>query len=41
MLQIDPLQFLFQAVALSAWVCIAAGLYSVVEKWLATNRDNP
>jgi hypothetical protein len=32
MLQIDPVQFIIQAVALAAWVCLAAAIYSAVEK---------
>jgi len=34
MLQIDPLQFLIQVAGLFAWICLAALVYSIVEKAL-------
>lgn len=34
MLQIDPLTFLLQVVGLFAWICLAALVYTVVEKAL-------
>jgi hypothetical protein len=34
MLQIDPLQFLMQAGGLFVWICVAAFVYSVVERAL-------
>jgi hypothetical protein len=40
MLQIDPIQFITQAVALSVWVLIAAAVYSVVEKFVDARQDN-
>ena len=33
-MQIDFMQFLTQAVGLVAWVCVAAAVYSVIEKAL-------
>jgi hypothetical protein len=39
MLQIDPIQFITQAVALSIWVVLAAGIYSVVEKLFVSDQD--
>jgi hypothetical protein len=41
MLQIDPIQFITQAIALSVWVCIAAAIYSVVEKLVDAQQDKP
>jgi hypothetical protein len=32
MLQIDPLQFLIQVAGLFVWICIAALVYTAVEK---------
>jgi hypothetical protein len=32
MLQIDPIQFLIQAAGLSAWILVAAFIYSLVER---------
>jgi hypothetical protein len=40
MLQIDPIQFITQAVALAAWVCIAAAIYAVVERLIDARQDN-
>jgi hypothetical protein len=39
MLQIDPVQFLTQAIALSIWVVLAAAVYSVVENLLSARRE--
>jgi hypothetical protein len=41
MLQIDPVQFLTQAIALAAWVCIAAAIYSVCERYFDAAGDKP
>lgn len=43
MLQIDPLQFLMQAAGLFVWVCLAAFVYSAVEKALGgpAQPDDP
>jgi hypothetical protein len=34
MLQIDLLQFLIQVIGLGAWICLAAAVYAMVEKFL-------
>jgi hypothetical protein len=39
MLQIDPIQFITQAVALAAWVCIAAAIYAAVEQFVDARQD--
>jgi hypothetical protein len=41
MLQIDPIQFITQAIALSVWVMIAAAVYSVVEQLVDAQQDKP
>jgi hypothetical protein len=38
-LQINYTQFAMQILALSAWVCIAAGLYAIGEKFIEGRKQ--
>jgi hypothetical protein len=41
MLQIDPMTFLAQVAGLFAWICLAALVYSIVEKALGGGNGKP
>ena len=41
MLQIDPVQFITQAIALAVWVLLAAAVYSAVEQLVDAQQDKP
>jgi hypothetical protein len=38
-LQINYTTFLMQALALAAWVCVAAGLYAAAEKFIEGRKQ--